>query len=421
MRLIGSDASYKGESCIIYSSEETAHLAARLKFMLVGKFSHGLPNLNFLRFRIVKLSLKGNVTVGRLNFKRVLIHLTNEEDLSRLWLRGEWIFDSFHMRVFKWTPNFDPQIESSIASVWIRLSELPVHLFEKNALFTLAAKIGKPLRMDEPMADLSSPNANAVVFFPSHVLEHEQAALGTNRLDHVEVATHDDFNYEDPLLAELLDRDWDAINTSRNMSHSTNIDVVEGIHNGSEQDAHIPEVPNSQSEETPPRAAGIIRRFFRGETNKQRNKRDQSQEHPSPEAQTVSLDSEGEEEPTPISNHFQSLEDMETEEILQHIESMQNTKLPTKGMEAERGVENAHTSENKTTTETLIQEGEATEQEIIFTNSNLSNKHKRNKSVEGISAKSSKTGGKGRKGKCNIAPKLLTRRKTRSSFSSPHF
>ncbi|KAL0307594.1 UNVERIFIED_CONTAM: hypothetical protein Sangu_3020400 [Sesamum angustifolium] len=135
MRRIGSDSSYKGEPGIIYSPEETAELAARLKFALVGKFSHGLPNLNFLRIRIVKLGLKGNVTVGRLNFKHVLIRLSNEEDFSRIWLRGEWTFDSFHMRVFKWTPNFDPQIESPIAPVWIRLPALPVHLFEKNALF----------------------------------------------------------------------------------------------------------------------------------------------------------------------------------------------------------------------------------------------------------------------------------------------
>ncbi|KAL0291046.1 UNVERIFIED_CONTAM: hypothetical protein Scaly_2651500 [Sesamum calycinum] len=158
MRRIGSDSSYKGEPGIIYSPEETAELAARLKFALVGKFSHGLPNMNFLCICIVKLGLKGNVSIGRLNFKHVLIRLSNEEDFSRIWLIGERTFDSFHMRVFKWTPNFDPQIESPIAPVWIRLPALPVHLFEKNALFTLATKIGKPLRMDEPTADLSGPD-----------------------------------------------------------------------------------------------------------------------------------------------------------------------------------------------------------------------------------------------------------------------
>ncbi|KAL0405501.1 UNVERIFIED_CONTAM: hypothetical protein Slati_3864000 [Sesamum latifolium] len=158
MQRIGSDCSYKGRPSIIYSSEETEYLGSCLKFSLVGKFSHGLPNLNFLRNRIVKLGLKGTVTVGRLNFKHVLIRLTNEEDFSRPWLHGEWMFDSFHMRVFKWSPDFDPHIDSPISSVWIKLHELPIHLFEKNALFTFAAKIEIPLRMDEPTADMSRPN-----------------------------------------------------------------------------------------------------------------------------------------------------------------------------------------------------------------------------------------------------------------------
>ncbi|KAL0445293.1 UNVERIFIED_CONTAM: hypothetical protein Slati_2252000 [Sesamum latifolium] len=101
--------------------------------------------LIFFGNRIVKLGLKGTVNVGRLNLKHVIIRLSNEEDFTRLWLRGEWMFDSFHMRVFKWSPDFDPQIESPIALVWIRLPGLSIHLFEKNALFTFAAKIGKPL------------------------------------------------------------------------------------------------------------------------------------------------------------------------------------------------------------------------------------------------------------------------------------
>ncbi|KAL0293313.1 UNVERIFIED_CONTAM: hypothetical protein Sradi_6943400 [Sesamum radiatum] len=152
IRRIGTDCNYKGEPGIIYSTEETEFLASRLKFSLVGKFSHGLPNLNFLRNRIVKLGLKGSVNVGRLNFKHVLIRLNNEEDFSRLWLRGEWTFDNFHMRVFKWSPDFDPHTESPIAPVWIKLPGLPVHLFEKNALLPLPLKLENLLEwMNQPL------------------------------------------------------------------------------------------------------------------------------------------------------------------------------------------------------------------------------------------------------------------------------
>ncbi|KAK4439284.1 hypothetical protein Salat_0263300 [Sesamum alatum] len=155
---IGTVSKYKGLPSITYTEDETSQLSDRLKFALIGKFSHGLPNLNFLRQRIVKLGLRGSVNVGPLNFKHVLIMLSNEEDYSRIWLRGEWSFDGFPMRIFKWTADFDPHVESPIAPIWLRLPDLPCHLFEKNALFSIAKQIGKPLRMDEATADLSRPN-----------------------------------------------------------------------------------------------------------------------------------------------------------------------------------------------------------------------------------------------------------------------
>lgn len=157
-QFVGTFSKYKGQPGITFSEEETSMLAEHLKFALIGKFSHGLPNLKFLRQRLIKLGLRGSVSVGFINLKHVLINLSHEEDYSRLWLRGEWIFDGYPMRVFKWTPEFDPHIESPISPVWIRFPELPCHLFHKKALFGIAKLIGKPLRMDEPTADLSRPS-----------------------------------------------------------------------------------------------------------------------------------------------------------------------------------------------------------------------------------------------------------------------
>ncbi|KAL0416182.1 UNVERIFIED_CONTAM: hypothetical protein Slati_3450100 [Sesamum latifolium] len=488
MRLIGSDFSFMGELGIIYSSEETGFLAARLKFMLVGKFSHGLPNLNFLRLRIVKLGLKGNVTVGRLKFKHVLIRLINDEDLSRLWLRA--------------------------------------HLFEKNALFTLAAKIGKPLRIDEPMADMSRPdlarvcveinltapkvqavflhiegktyrqqviyencppyctscnhlghdisaciakhhnglshtdteprppgntrysreiinnrrkgkvvaianthvtlsvehnidkyasfdlpsstnvngaNANDVSSPPLHVSETEPPVeLIPHRPGQMEVATLDDFNYEDALIAELLDKDWDAKNKCQNAPHFLNIEAVEGRDKESSQDTVPSVVPNSLPEETSPKPTGTTRNFFRGETSRQRCLGDQPQEYHSLEAHLAPVDSEGEEESTPISNHFQSLEDMETEDILHIIESTQTTS-PSKDKKTGRcdvDVRIYCNCENTLPMEHPIQEGGVSQQEIIFTDSTASSKHKRNKRYEDAMIKSPKTG-------CKVSSDIL--------------
>ncbi|KAL0287132.1 UNVERIFIED_CONTAM: hypothetical protein Sradi_7130600 [Sesamum radiatum] len=508
MQRIGTDCNYKGEPGIIYSTEETEFLASRLKFSLVGKFSHGLPNLNFLRNRIVKLGLKGTVNVGRLNFKHVLIRLNNEEDFSRLWLRGEWTFDNFHMRVFKWSPDFDPHTESPIAPVWIKLPGLPVHLFEKNALFTFAAKIGKPLRMDEPTADLSRPDlarvcveidltapkvqavhlqingktyrqqvmyencppyctfcnhlghdmsvciskhnpgpnitekeskttghtsstnedtrdlrdiinyrrkGKAVVIDPvvSNIAIHDSEAIvpsshanvhndndavngvsflhmhapatephaETPRPGHVEEASPDDFNYEDPLISELLDKDWDGEKMKQNASHFIDIEAEEGMHKESDRDTPSM-VPNSLSNETPSKAVGQTKNFLRGETSRQRK----PDNKPTKEHIPVS-ESEGEEELTPVSNRFQSLEDMETDDISHLLESIGKNTPPIKNREA--GGSKAEIQGHCN--------GENSYQEMILTDSTVSHRHKRNKSLEEDMPKSFKTGGKGRK------------------------
>ncbi|KAK4384294.1 hypothetical protein Sango_3075000 [Sesamum angolense] len=402
----------------------------------------------------------GNVSVGRLNFKHVLIRLSNEEDFSRICLREEWIFDSFQMRVFKWTPDFDPQIESPIAPVWIRLRALPVHLFEKNALFTLATKIGKPLRMDEPTADLSRPDlarvcieidvtspkvqavhlqiegktyrqqviyencppyctscnhlgheiancivihnnekrqidmdskligdllnnkedtrdlrelinhkrkgknvvtnptdtaspstnvgqnaenplnvannkhadvtevnaydiivANDVSSYPSHVPEPGLPNLQKNSgTGHVAEASLED--YEDPLIAALLDRNWETDKTGRKEQQHIHIEALDGKTNRGDQNSQILIAPNSTPKETPQQNTSLFRKWTRGESSKQRNREVKAREQPPPTIQMTVLESDGEEEPTPISNRFQSLVDMEMEDILQHIENM---------------------------------------------------------------------------------------------------
>ncbi|KAL2248147.1 UNVERIFIED_CONTAM: hypothetical protein Sindi_2667000 [Sesamum indicum] len=51
------------------------------------------------------------------------------------------------MRVFKWTPTFTPAQESSLIPIWVCFSELPAHLFHKDALFAVANMIRTPLQI----------------------------------------------------------------------------------------------------------------------------------------------------------------------------------------------------------------------------------------------------------------------------------
>lgn len=62
------------------------------------------------------------------------------------------------MRVLKWDKNFNTQKESSLAPVRIRLPDLPLPLFNKEALTEIAQVAGKPLKITEHTKNRSRPN-----------------------------------------------------------------------------------------------------------------------------------------------------------------------------------------------------------------------------------------------------------------------
>ncbi|KAL0304843.1 UNVERIFIED_CONTAM: hypothetical protein Sangu_3064700 [Sesamum angustifolium] len=144
---IGTTSNINGRTTLIFSDSETQSLADDFKFALIGKFSHGSPPYSQLHRLLVKSGLKGAFTVSLINTKHALISLTNESDYNRLWLRRIWILNGFPMRVFKWSPTFTPDHESSIVPIWVCLPELPAHLFRKDALFAIARNIGTPLQI----------------------------------------------------------------------------------------------------------------------------------------------------------------------------------------------------------------------------------------------------------------------------------
>ncbi|KAK4381617.1 hypothetical protein Sango_2950500 [Sesamum angolense] len=104
------------------------------------------------------MGLKGSHSIGAINYKHVLFQFMLDENFTRIWLLGDWIFGGCPMRVFKWMPNFYVRVESTVTSIWIRLPELPVYLFQKMPLFATASMVGKPLRVDKPTTDISRPS-----------------------------------------------------------------------------------------------------------------------------------------------------------------------------------------------------------------------------------------------------------------------
>ncbi|KAL0356473.1 UNVERIFIED_CONTAM: hypothetical protein Sradi_4094200 [Sesamum radiatum] len=144
---IESVQNINGCPTLVFSDSETESLATDFHLALIGKFSHGSPPYSQLHRLLAKTGLKGAFTVSMINKKHALVSLSNEFDYTRLWLRRIWYLDGLPMRVFKWTPTFTPDHESSITPVWVSFPGLPTHLFRKDALFALANNIGTPLQI----------------------------------------------------------------------------------------------------------------------------------------------------------------------------------------------------------------------------------------------------------------------------------
>ena len=157
-------STHRGELAIFFTEEEINIMATPFKLSLVGKFSFSHPPIDIIRKFFVTLGLKGNVDISLLDPRHILIQLHLEEDYPRIWLRQSWFIDGRAMRIFKWSTTFHSSEESPIVSVWVSLPFLPVHYIRcKDALYSIAATIGKPLWIDHATASVSRPTVARVL------------------------------------------------------------------------------------------------------------------------------------------------------------------------------------------------------------------------------------------------------------------
>lgn len=66
------------------------------------------------------------------------------------------------MRILKWDPLFDPEEETTTAIACISFPSLPSNFFGKEAIFSLAAAVGKPLQVDMATYNKTRPSCARV-------------------------------------------------------------------------------------------------------------------------------------------------------------------------------------------------------------------------------------------------------------------
>ncbi|KAG6491485.1 hypothetical protein ZIOFF_052836 [Zingiber officinale] len=138
---------------VFYDAEEVKALSVPYKFSLIGKFSGRRPPPQIVYQGFKGLGLSSPYNIRFLRAGHIFLHLTSNEDMARIWTRGVWRIGGSILRVFKWTPHFSYEAESSVVPVWVQFPDLPVHMFNKNCVFSMARIVGCPIKIDEATAD----------------------------------------------------------------------------------------------------------------------------------------------------------------------------------------------------------------------------------------------------------------------------
>lgn len=152
IKRIGVVGERSGLPAIYFSGSDNTYLAEKLGHAVVGKFSHSIPSSQQIQKALQGLKFWGAYSWSYINAKHVLIQFEVLSDYAKILSgpngRPVWFIERHPMRVFKWTPDFDPFFESPIAAVWCNLVGLPIHLFEKSALFAIGGLLGTPIQVD---------------------------------------------------------------------------------------------------------------------------------------------------------------------------------------------------------------------------------------------------------------------------------
>ena len=78
-----------------------------------------------------------------------LVRFFPKEDLDSVLEKGLWFIGDFFLSLRPWEPFFKPSIANvSLIAVWVKLNELPIELYEIEAIKQIGESLGKVLRID---------------------------------------------------------------------------------------------------------------------------------------------------------------------------------------------------------------------------------------------------------------------------------
>ncbi|KAL6576889.1 hypothetical protein OROMI_011165 [Orobanche minor] len=134
---------------VVFTADECEQVSSFYRFAIIGKFSYRKPS-NHMISQLLKSEGFGTCKVHFLNGKHVLINLSSKLLCDKLWMRREFVFAGFPMRMFHWDPFFNFKEEPAVVPLWVKIHALPPQWFDLRSLKTIASSVGEFLKVDEP-------------------------------------------------------------------------------------------------------------------------------------------------------------------------------------------------------------------------------------------------------------------------------
>lgn len=101
-------------------------------------FSAGKPNMYEIRCHITsEWQLEVQPAVGIIDPRHIMLHMASAADTKRALARTTNKIKTSLLRLFRWTPDFEIGKDSSLATVWVKMHNLPLHYFYSADCFII--------------------------------------------------------------------------------------------------------------------------------------------------------------------------------------------------------------------------------------------------------------------------------------------
>lgn len=144
-------SSKDGCPSISFTGAEIGACEKLFEHSIVAKFTVGRPNLPEIQKAFVsQWRIAGRASLSSIwDSRHVLIVFDSEDDVRVALSSSLNKVGHAYFRLFRWFPDYNPKQESTVKTVWVRLPNLPISLYEKSFIEAIVSTFGYFVNIDD--------------------------------------------------------------------------------------------------------------------------------------------------------------------------------------------------------------------------------------------------------------------------------